>query len=520
MVCNKIFIKDLDFMTQQGIIEEVRKYFRIEELVCPHTFNKFGESSWRFLNTGYLHTLLVLRTEVLGVPMTMNDYVFGGNITQRGLRCNLCELVKKKIVLRNAGLINPESIEDYLAVGGYRALFKVLSGMTPDDIIAEVKNSGMRGRGGAGFPTGVKWELMKKNHSEKKYLICNADEGDPGAYMNRNEIESDPHSILEGMMIAAYAMGSDEGIAYIRAEYPLAVKRLEKAQMQAEALGLIGNKILGTDFSFKFDFVEGAGAFVCGEETALIASIEGKAGRPVPRPPYPSAKGLYGHPTNINNVETWCNIPVIINRGAQWFRETGTEKSPGTKVFSLVGKIKNTGLVEMPMGSTINQFVFDIGEGTGSTVKRVKAIQTGGPSGGCIPLELFNTAVDYESLAKIGAIMGSGGMVVMDQDNCMVDVARYFLEFNSAESCGKCTPCREGLTQALRILTKITRGQGTNADLNMLEMLSQTIKDTAICGLGQTAPNPILTTLKYFRHEYEEHIHEKRCYAGVCEELI
>jgi len=427
---------------------------------------------------------------------------------------------QKKIVLRNAGLINPESIEDYLAVGGYRALFKVLSGMTPDDIIAEVKNSGMRGRGGAGFPTGVKWELMKKNHSEKKYLICNADEGDPGAYMNRNEIESDPHSILEGMMIAAYAMGSDEGIAYIRAEYPLAVKRLEKAQMQAEALGLIGNKILGTDFSFKFDFVEGAGAFVCGEETALIASIEGKAGRPVPRPPYPSAKGLYGHPTNINNVETWCNIPVIINRGAQWFRETGTEKSPGTKVFSLVGKIKNTGLVEMPMGSTINQFVFDIGEGTGSTVKRVKAIQTGGPSGGCIPLELFNTAVDYESLAKIGAIMGSGGMVVMDQDNCMVDVARYFLEFNSAESCGKCTPCREGLTQALRILTKITRGQGTNADLNMLEMLSQTIKDTAICGLGQTAPNPILTTLKYFRHEYEEHIHEKRCYAGVCEELF
>ncbi len=427
---------------------------------------------------------------------------------------------QKKIVLRNAGLINPESIEDYIAVGGYRALFKVLSGMTADDIITEVKNSGMRGRGGAGFPTGIKWELMKKNGNGKKYLICNADEGDPGAYMNRNEIESDPHAILEGMMIAACALGSDEGIAYIRAEYPLAIKRLEKAQIQAEALGLIGDNIFGTDFNFKFDFVEGAGAFVCGEETALIASIEGKAGRPVPRPPYPAAKGLYGYPTNINNVETWCNIPVIIDRGGQWFRETGTDKSPGTKVFSLVGKIKNTGLVEMPMGSTINQFVFDIGEGTGSSIKKVKAIQTGGPSGGCIPLELFNTAVDYESLAKIGAIMGSGGMVVMDQDNCMVDVARYFLEFNASESCGKCTPCREGLTQALRILTKITQGKGTNADLVMLEMLSQTIKDTAICGLGQTAPNPILTTLKYFRHEYEEHIHEKRCYAGVCEDLF
>ena len=426
---------------------------------------------------------------------------------------------QKKIVLRHAGLINPESIEDYIAVGGYRALAKVLTGMKAHEVVDEVIHAKMRGRGGAGFSTGIKWSMMEKSDAPKKYIICNADEGDPGAYMNRNEIESDPHSILEGMMIGAFAMGSDEGIAYVRAEYPLAVKRLELAIAQAEAVGLMGDNILGTTFHFKFDFVEGAGAFVCGEETALIASIEGKAGRPVPRPPYPAAKGLFGCPTNINNVETWCNIPVIVAKGSDWFKATGTEKSPGTKVFSLVGKIKNTGLVELPLGSTLEQFIFEIGEGTG-TNKRVKAVQTGGPSGGCIPLEHFKTPVDYESLANLGAIMGSGGMVVMDQDNCMVDVARYFLEFNSSESCGKCTPCREGLAQALAILTRITRGQGTHADLVMLEMLSQTIKDTAICGLGQTAPNPILTTLRYFKHEYEEHIVEKRCYAGVCDHLF
>lgn len=426
---------------------------------------------------------------------------------------------QKKIVLRNAGLINPESIEDYIAVGGYRALAMVLKASNPVAVIQEVLDAKMRGRGGAGYPTGLKWSMMRKTDAPMKYIICNADEGDPGAYMNRNEIESDPHSMLEGMLIGAYAMGASEGIAYVRAEYPLAVKRLMRAVKQAEALGLMGKNILGTNFSFTFEVVEGAGAFVCGEETALIASIEGKSGRPTPRPPYPAAKGLYGCPTNINNVETWCNIPVIVEKGSDWFRSTGTDKSPGTKVFSLVGKIKNTGLVELPLGSTLNQFVFDIGEGTGSR-KRVKAVQTGGPSGGCIPLEYFNTPVDYESLAQLGAIMGSGGMVVMDQDNCMVDVARYFLEFNSGESCGKCTPCREGLAQALAILTRITQGQGTFSDLKMLEALSSTIRDTAICGLGQTAPNPILTTLKYFRHEYEEHIQEKRCHAGVCEKLF
>ncbi len=424
---------------------------------------------------------------------------------------------QKKIVLRDAGLIDPESILDYLAVGGYKALAKAIK-LQPEDVVNEVLAAKLRGRGGAGFPTGIKWDIMRKAEADRKYIICNADEGDPGAYMNRNEIESDPHMLLEGMLIGAYAMGATEGIAYVRAEYPLAVKRLQIAIQQATEQGLMGEHIMGSDFSFKLEVVEGAGAFVCGEETALIASIEGKAGRPMPRPPYPAGKGLYGKPTNINNVETWCNIPVILEKGSDWFRETGTEKSPGTKVFSLVGKVKNTGLVELPLGSTLEQFVYGIGEGTG-TSKKVKAVQTGGPSGGCIPLEYFSTPVDYESLAGLGAIMGSGGMVVMDQDNCMVDVARYFLEFNSAESCGKCTPCREGLAQALAILTRITKGKGTYEDLTTLELLSRTIKDTAICGLGQTAPNPILTTLRYFRHEYEEHIREKRCHAGACESL-
>lgn len=426
---------------------------------------------------------------------------------------------QKKVVLRHAGLIDPEEILDYIAVGGYNALTKVIMGYKPAEVVDQVMTSKLRGRGGAGFPTGIKWSIMQKQNTGQKYVVCNADEGDPGAYMNRNEIESDPHMLLEGMLIGAYAMGASEGIAYVRAEYPLAVKRLKTAIHQAEKLGLLGENILGAGFNFKLDIVEGAGAFVCGEETALIASIEGKAGRPLPRPPYPADKGLYGKPTNINNVETWCNVPVIIEKGAEWFTTIGTEKSPGTKVFSLVGKVKNTGLVELPLGSKLEQFVFNIGGGTG-TSKRVKAVQTGGPSGGCIPLEYFSTPVDYESLAGIGAIMGSGGMVVMDQDNCMVDVARYFLEFNARESCGKCTPCREGLAQALAILTRITRGEGTFADLAMLELLGGVIKDSSLCALGQTAPNPILTTLKYFRHEYEEHIREKRCQAGTCESLF
>lgn len=427
---------------------------------------------------------------------------------------------QKKIVLRNAGLIDPDSIEEYLAVGGYSALLKAILEMKPEEVIEEVKNSKLRGRGGAGFPTGIKWELMRNERAARKYIICNADEGDPGAYMNRNEIESDPHMLLEGMLLGAYAMGADEGIIYVRAEYPLAVERLNRAIEQAEKAGLIGSKIHGTDFRFKLHMVEGAGAFVCGEETALIASAEGKSGRPTPRPPFPAQSGFMGYPTNINNVETWCNIPVIVLKGADWFTRTGTEKSAGTKVFSLVGKVKNTGLVELPLGETLTTLVYEIGGGASGEEKKIKAVQSGGPSGGCIPIDKFETPVDYESLASIGAIMGSGGMVVMDQDNCMVDVARYFLEFTNAESCGKCVPCREGLAQELFMLDRITNGEGRESDLEIMEELGVSIMDTALCGLGQTAPNPILTTLNYFRKEYEEHIHMKHCSSGTCESLF
>ncbi len=426
---------------------------------------------------------------------------------------------QKKVVLRNAGFINPEDIEEYIALGGYQPFFNALTRFTADAIISEVKTSKLRGRGGAGFPTGRKWELMKEVSASEKYIICNADEGDPGAYMNRNEIESDPHMLIEGMCIGAYAMRATQGIIYIRAEYPLAVDRFRTALAQARKYGILGKNIFGKNFNFDIHIVEGAGAFVCGEETALIASIEGKPGRPRPRPPFPAQKGYMGLPTTINNVETWCNIPVIIEKGGDWFAEIGTQASAGTKVFSLVGKIKNTGLVELPLGESLQTLVYGIGEGTG-TNKRIKAIQSGGPSGGCIPAELFNTSIDYESLASVGAIMGSGGMVVMDEDNCMVDIARYFTEFTTTESCGKCTPCREGLMQALYILKDITEGRGTEEKLKDLKHLGEIIKDTALCGLGQTGPNPILTTLRYFLHEYKQHIHAQLCDGGVCQNLF
>jgi NADH-quinone oxidoreductase subunit F len=426
---------------------------------------------------------------------------------------------QKKIVLREAGLIDPEDIEEYIALGGYGSLLKALTQMTPDAVLEEIKKAKLRGRGGAGFPTGIKWEMMKKVETDRKFIICNADEGDPGAYMNRNEIESDPHALIEGMLIGAYVMGATEGIMYVRAEYPLAVERFRKALEAARACGLVGKNIFGTSFSFDMSYVEGAGAFVCGEETALIASIEGKAGRPIPRPPYPAQKGLWGKPTNINNVETWFNVPVIVSIGGSEFAKFGTPTSTGTKVFSLVGKIKNTGLVELPLGTPLQNIIYQMGEGTGNK-KRIRAVQTGGPSGGCIPTEFFNTPVDYESLTKLGTIMGSGGMVVMDQDNCMVDVARYFVEVTYKESCGKCTPCREGLAQALAILNKITHGEAVMEDLDTLERLAYVIKDSALCGLGQTSSNPVLTTLKYFRDDYEKHIEQKRCKAGVCENLF
>jgi NADH-quinone oxidoreductase subunit F len=425
---------------------------------------------------------------------------------------------QKKIVLRNCGIVNPDDIEEYIAVGGYQALYKVLIDGRPDNVVEMIKAARLRGRGGAGYPTGNKWEFLAKAKSSQKYIICNADEGDPGAYMNRNEIESDPHSLLEGMLIGAYAMGGTQGIVYVRAEYPLAVHRLNRALEQAREYGLLGENILGRGFNFEIELVEGAGAFVCGEETALIASLEGEAGRPRPRPPFPAEKGLFGHPTNINNVETWYNIAPIVMRGPAWFTETGSPKSSGTKVFSLVGKVNNTGLVEMPLGTTLKTFVYDIGEG-GASGKQVKAIQTGGPSGGCIPHEMFDTPVDYESLAQLGSIMGSGGMVVMDEDNCMVDVARYFIEFTHSESCGKCVPCRVGLNKCLRILNRVTEGAGTEHHLELLEELSRYIRECSLCGLGQTAPNPVLTTLRHFRNEFEDHILAHRCPAGVCEEL-
>ncbi|HET9316233.1 MAG TPA: FAD-dependent oxidoreductase, partial [Vicinamibacteria bacterium] len=423
-----------------------------------------------------------------------------------------------KIVLRNCGLINPDDIEEYIAVGGYQALYKSLIDGDPAGVIEQVKAARLRGRGGAGYLTGIKWQYLRAAPGSEKYVICNADEGDPGAYMNRNEIEGDPHALLEGMLIGGYVMGASRGLVYVRAEYPLAVLRLERAIEQARACGLLGDNVLGRGFRFEIDLVEGAGAFVCGEETALIASLEGASGRPRPRPPFPAQKGLWGLPTNINNVETWYNIAPIVSKGPGWFSEVGSPKSAGTKVFSLVGKVQGTGLVEMPLGTPLARFIYDVGEG-GAGGRAIKAVQTGGPSGGCVPADMFDTPVDYESLAQLGSIMGSGGMVVMDEDNCMVDVARYFIEFTHSESCGKCVPCRVGLDKALRVLNRFTEGTASLPDLESLDELCRMVRDTSLCGLGQTAPNPVLTTLRHFRHEFEDHVLAKRCRAGVCESL-
>ncbi len=425
---------------------------------------------------------------------------------------------QKKIVLRNCGLISPDDIEEYIAIGGYQSLYKVLIDANPEMVIEQIKAAKLRGRGGAGFLTGLKWEFLRKAASAQKFIICNADEGDPGAYMNRNEIESDPHALLEGMIIGGYVMGATEGIVYVRAEYPLAVHRLNRALEQARAAGMLGDNIMGRGFKFDIRLVEGAGAFVCGEETALIASLEGYSGRPRPRPPFPAQKGLWGKPTNINNVETWYNVAPIVTKGAAWFSETGSTKSAGTKVFSLVGKVSNTGLVEMPMGTPLKTFIYDVGEG-GAGGKHIKAVQTGGPSGGCIPQEMFDTPVDYETLAQLGSIMGSGGIVVMDEDNCMVDVARYFIQFTHSESCGKCVPCRVGLDKSLRILNSFTRGRASETEIERLDEMGRMIRDTSLCGLGQSAPNPLLTTMRHFRHEFEDHFRAKRCRAGVCEDL-
>lgn len=426
---------------------------------------------------------------------------------------------QKRIALRNCGVIDPENIDEYIAFDGYSALVKVLTEMSPEAVIDQIKRSGLRGRGGGGFPTGLKWEFTAKAKGDKKYVCCNADEGDPGAFMDRSVLEGDPHALVEAMAIAAYAVGADEGYVYVRAEYPIAVERLQKAMDQAREYGLLGKGILGTDFAFDLQIRLGAGAFVCGEETALMASIEGLRGEPRPRPPFPAVKGLFGKPTLLNNVETYANIAQIILKGADWFAAMGTEKSKGTKVFALGGKIANTGLVEIPMGTPLREVIYDIGGGIPGG-KAFKAVQTGGPSGGCIPAKYLDISIDYDSLISIGSMMGSGGMIVMDEDNCMVDIARFFLDFTVDESCGKCTPCRLGTRRMLEILERITEGKGKEGDIETLETLAHNIKATALCGLGQTAPNPVLSTLEFFRHEYEAHIYQKRCPAGHCTALL
>lgn len=449
--------------------------------------------------------------------------LYDETVTENGIKSlNETNFYKKqhRVALRNCGVINPENIEEYIGTNGYEALGKVLTEMTPDDVIKCILDSGLRGRGGGGFPTGRKWQLAKDLvKGGQKYVCCNADEGDPGAFMDRSVLEGDPHVVLEAMAIAGYAIGASQGYIYVRAEYPIAVQRLEIAIKQAREYGLLGNNIFGTDFSFDIGLRLGAGAFVCGEETALMTSIEGNRGEPRPRPPFPAEQGLFRKPTILNNVETYANIPQIILKGADWFASMGTEKSKGTKVFALGGKINNTGLVEVPMGTTLREVIEEIGGGIPNG-KKFKAAQTGGPSGGCIPAEHFDIPIDYDNLIAIGSMMGSGGLIVMDEDNCMVDIAKFFLEFTVDESCGKCTPCRVGTKRMLEILDKITKGNGTLEDLDKLEKLCYYIKDNALCGLGQTAPNPVLSTLRYFKDEYIAHVVDKKCPAGVCKSLL
>jgi len=466
------------------------------------------------------------------VPEIVEEHLLKGRVVQRlihtdettkELVTNLADTsfykIQQRVALRNCGEIDPENIDEYIARDGYAALAKVLTQMTPDDVIQTLLDSGLRGRGGAGFPTGLKWKFAKGYENEQKYVCCNADEGDPGAFMDRSILEGDPHALLEAMTIAGYTIGANQGYIYVRAEYPIAVQRLDIAIKQSREYGLLGDNVLGTGFKFNIDLRLGAGAFVCGEETALMTSIEGNRGEPRPRPPFPAEKGLYNKPSILNNVETYANIPQIILKGADWFASMGTEKSKGTKVFALGGKIEHTGLVEVPMGTTLRQIVEEVGGGIPNG-KKFKAAQTGGPSGGCIPIEHFDVPVDYEHLAELGSIVGSGGLIVMDEDNCMVDIAKFFLEFTVDESCGKCTPCRIGTRRMLELLNKITDGNGTMEDLEKLEELCNYVKENSLCGLGQTAPNPVLSTLRFFRDEYIAHIVDKRCPAGVCKNLL
>ena len=509
-------------LVKKGLDKEVK----IVETGC-HGFCEMGP-----LVIIYPEGTFYVRVQESDVPELVETHLYKGRIVERLLykepatqesipSYSDMEFYKKQMryVLANCGHINPEEINEYITEGGYEALGKVLTEMKPQDVVEEVKKAGLRGRGGGGFPTGMKWGFASNSPGTKKYVVCNADEGDPGAFMDRSVLEGDPHRVIEGMAICGYAIGADEGYLYVRAEYPLAIKRLKLAIKQAMELGLLGENILGSGFNFKLKIKEGAGAFVCGEETALIASIEGKRGMPRPRPPFPAVSGLWGKPTNINNVETFANVPQIITKGAEWYASIGTERSKGTKVFALTGRINNTGLAEVPMGITMREIIFEIGGGIQGG-KKFKAVQIGGPSGGCLPESLLDLSVDYDSLIKVGAMMGSGGLVVMDETTCMVDVAKFFLNFTQSESCGKCTPCREGTKRMLEILTRITEGEGREGDIELLESMAKNIKTTALCGLGQTAPNPVLSTLHFFRDEYEAHIKEKRCPAGACTKLL
>ncbi len=509
-------------LAQKGLDKEVK----IIETGC-HGFCEMGP-----LVIIYPEGTFYVRVQETDVAELVETHLYKGRIVERLLYTeplthekipsyNEIDFYKKqmRLVLHNCGHINPEDIKEYIAEGGYEALGKALSEMKPEEVVEEVKKAGLRGRGGGGFPTGMKWGFTRNAPGDKKYVVCNADEGDPGAFMDRSVLEGDPHRIIEGMAICGYAIGADEGYVYVRAEYPLAIKRLRIAIQQAEELGLLGENILNSGFNFKLKIKEGAGAFVCGEETALLASIEGKRGMPRPRPPFPAISGLWGKPTNINNVETFANVPQIISKGSEWYASIGTERSKGTKVFALTGRINNTGLAEVPMGITMREIIYDIGGGIQGG-KKFKAVQIGGPSGGCLPENLLDLPIDYDSLIQAGAMMGSGGLVVMDETTCMVDVAKFFLNFTQSESCGKCTPCREGTKRMLEILTRITEGQGREGDIELLESMAKNIKTTALCGLGQTAPNPVLSTLHYFRDEYEAHIKEKRCPAGACNNLL
>ena len=518
---------------REALAAELEKRELTEEIKLVHT-GCFGLCALGPIMIVYPEGVFYSRVTAEDIPEIVEEHLLKGRPVQRliyndpavkggEVASSLGETAfykhQMRIALRNCGVIDPENIEEYIARDGYAALGKVLTEMTPDEVIQTVLDSGLRGRVGAGCPTGLKWKFASGNRGNvQKYVCCNADEGDPGAFMDRSILEGDPHAVLEAMAIAGYAIGSDQGYIYVRAEYPIAVQRLDTAIKQAREYGLLGKNIFGTDFSFDIDIRLGAGAFVCGEETALMTSIEGKRGEPRPRPPFPAVKGLFDQPTILNNVETYANVCQIILKGADWFKSIGTEKSKGTKVFALGGKITHTGLVEIPMGTPLRTIIEEIGGGIPNG-KKFKAAQTGGPSGGCIPASLIDTPVDYDSLTSIGSMMGSGGLIVMDEDNCMVDIAKFFLGFTVDESCGKCTPCRIGTRRMLEILERITSGKGEEGDIEKLEELGQTIKDTALCGLGQTAPNPVLSTIRYFRDEYEAHIREKRCPAGHCKAL-